>query len=87
VNAGVQDLGTLETGGRSEATAVNDLGHVAGTASVGNVTHAFVWTEATGMRDITPGLPGGVTSVTGINRSARWWAISRTIAPTGSLVA
>jgi probable HAF family extracellular repeat protein len=54
----IRDLGTL--GGPSAyAVAVNDLGQVAGVADVtpdGTVSHAFRWSVATGMVDITPAI-------------------------------
>ena len=55
----MRDLGTL--GGRdSSATAMNDLGEVAGNSSVSSgVSHAFLWDGAT-MRDL--GTLGGATS-------------------------
>ncbi|MFO0749416.1 MAG: HYR domain-containing protein [Myxococcota bacterium] len=51
----LSDLGTL--GGKSSrATAVNALGTAVGHAlTAAGETHAFVWTQADGMRDITPG--------------------------------
>jgi probable HAF family extracellular repeat protein len=86
VNGSVENLGTLAEGGRSEATAINDLGHVTGTASVGDFSggHAFVWTEATGMRDITPETT--VRTATGINGSDQvvgWLTSSRAYRVTG----
>ena len=59
----VRDLGTLG-GTRSIAIALNDLDptQVVGYASTGarrNPGRAFIWTEATGMRDL--GLPKGAT--------------------------
>jgi probable HAF family extracellular repeat protein len=52
----IRDLGTL--GGPSAYTAaVNDLGQVAGTSDVtrdGSISHAFRWSAATGMVDLTP---------------------------------
>jgi probable HAF family extracellular repeat protein len=49
-----QDLGALEAHGNSEAEGVNDAGVVVGRATVGSSNHAFVWTAAGGMTDITP---------------------------------
>ena len=49
----MRDLGTLA--GRSEqANAINRHGQIAGTflTSTGSETHAFIWDEATGMRDL-----------------------------------
>lgn len=49
-----QDLGALERNGNSEAEGVNEAGVVVGRATVGSRYHAFVWTPAGGMTDITP---------------------------------
>jgi uncharacterized membrane protein len=41
----MQDLGALPGGTFSEATAINDLGQVAGEASTATQLHAFLWTS------------------------------------------
>lgn len=53
-NGAAQNLGTLEPGGSSSATGINELSHVAGSATVGGQLHAFLFTDADGMVDITP---------------------------------
>lgn len=55
-----EDLGVLDVGPYSEANAVNDAGAVTGYSYVtidGHVTgpHAFLYTDADGMVDLTPG--------------------------------
>ena len=52
----VRNLGTLG-GPFAYTAAVNDLGQVAGTSDVtrdGSISHAFRWSAATGMVDLTP---------------------------------
>ena len=65
----VRDLGTL--GGPSAYTGtVNDLGQVAGASNVtadGSITHAFRWSAATGMVDLTPAVKQNSTAAD-INR-------------------
>lgn len=60
----IRDLGTL--GGPSAyAGAVNDLGQVAGVSELtanGAVTHAFRWSAATGMVDLTPAVKQNSTA-------------------------
>ena len=53
VDGVVQELGALEEGGQSEAYGINDSGAVVGQADAGFVTHGFIWTEETGMVDVT----------------------------------
>jgi probable HAF family extracellular repeat protein len=84
-NGAAQDLGTLEQGGSSTATGINELGHVTGSATVGGVLHAFLFTDANGLTDITPGTEvravwrinesdqiTGYRSLFGANRAFRW---------------
>ncbi len=60
----VTDLGSLNTGGTSEAFGLNENGQVTGESSTGTpgLTHAFVWLPApalgfttAGMKDLDPG--------------------------------
>ena len=54
-----------------DASAINDLGQVVGTVSIGQSEHAFVWTLADGMVDIG-GLSGAVRSyATAINNAGQ----------------
>ena len=66
----VQWLGSLG-GELSEANGIGDSGAVVGMAfTATNVQHAFLWTQAGGMQDLTPDLTsvGGATAL-GINSS------------------
>src|SRR5207302_979398 len=60
--ATIQELGSLG-GAVSQAKAVNNLGHVAGTSRDGSGrSRAFLWKEAVGITDLNP--------LTGVNASA-----------------
>ncbi len=57
---GMKDLGTLG-GSFSQATSINQLGQVTGTAETSaGAMHAFLWTLAGGMQDL--GTLGGTWS-------------------------
>lgn len=47
------DLGVLPTMRESEAHGINDAGQVVGWSTGSDGTHAFIWTEATGMRALS----------------------------------
>ena len=67
----IQDLGTLPGGTDSRARDVNNRGEVVGTSNSSRGDRAFVWTAATGMRDLNElvSVPGLVmTDALGINR-------------------
>lgn len=67
-NEGAQFVGSLG-GGLSVATGINDSGVVVGLSyNNANLQHAFLWTQADGMQDLTPSLTsvGGATA-TAIN--------------------
>lgn len=84
-NGSIQDLGTLEPGGSSSATGINELSHVTGSATAGGELHAFIFTDAEGMIDVTPTTPvravwrineadqiTGYRSLFNANRAFRW---------------
>jgi probable HAF family extracellular repeat protein len=61
-------IGTLPGGSTSEGIAINNLGHVTGTATLSTGEgHAFIWTKTDGMRDIGIVREGGTTVGFGIN--------------------
>jgi probable HAF family extracellular repeat protein len=67
---GVQWMGTLG-GGLSAANGINSAGDAVGFSyTAANMQHAFLWTKAGGMQDITPDLTSiGGAVATGINSS------------------
>lgn len=69
VNDVPKELGALEDGGQSQAWGINDAGAVVGEADFGWVTHGFIWTEETGMVDVTPN--GGFSYALDINESGQ----------------
>lgn len=80
----VRDLGTL--GGPSAyAVALDDVGQVAGVSDVtpdGAVSHAFRWSAATGMTDVTPAVKQNSIAA-GIDRDGR---VAGTVIGAGSNV-
>lgn len=51
----IHDLGTLGTGAFSEAWGINNFGQIVGTSYInGSRVHGFLYTAATGLRDLTP---------------------------------
>jgi probable HAF family extracellular repeat protein len=52
----VHDLGTLGTGAYSEGWGINNLGQIVGTSHTGSGfgAHGFLYTQAAGLRDLTP---------------------------------
>jgi probable HAF family extracellular repeat protein len=50
----VQDLGTLGPGAYSEAWGINNVGEIVGTTGGGLGGHGFLFTQAAGLRDLTP---------------------------------
>lgn len=52
----------------STAYAISPSGEIVGTATVATSTqHAFLWRSSTGLQDITPSAPSGISAATGIN--------------------
>lgn len=52
-----ENLGVLPGGTDSHAEAINEAGTIVGWSNSSSGNHAFVWTEAGGMVDITPSAP------------------------------
>lgn len=65
----IQDIGTLGTGSFSEGWGINNYGHVVGQSSTQDSSaigvHAFLYTDQTGIMDLTPDSDTGVAR--GIN--------------------
>jgi probable HAF family extracellular repeat protein len=54
----IQDLGTLSGGTYSVAFGINDSDEVVGYGDISNnAAHAFLWTQAAGMRDLNSLIP------------------------------
>jgi probable HAF family extracellular repeat protein len=62
----VQDLGALGTGAYSEAWAINNVGQIVGTSYTAGGSflgvHGFLYTPATGLRDLTPNSDAGAAT-------------------------
>ena len=55
----ITDLGTLPGGLESQATGINDRGHVVGrSGTAGGLPQAFLWTAVDGFREISSGSGG-----------------------------
>ncbi|SFH00979.1 probable extracellular repeat, HAF family [Halopelagius inordinatus] len=81
VGGGVESLGTLDgDAGYSEAHGSNVRGVVVGDSRVGDVEHAFRWTEAEGMTDMGTLLDGdeGASTASGVNARGDVVGASRT---------
>jgi probable HAF family extracellular repeat protein len=86
---GVQWLGSLG-GGISGASGVNDSGAVVGLSYNGTYTqHAFFWTQADGMQDLTPDITSlsgaAATAVNSTNQVVGYYFPNGTRAPLGFL--
>jgi len=58
-------LGSLAAPGErdhSQVLGLNDSDEAVGESAVGGLPHAFLWSEATGMVDLNPSIPGAVVS-------------------------
>jgi probable HAF family extracellular repeat protein len=67
----IQDLGTLSGGTYSVAFGINDSDEVVGYGNISNnAPHAFLWTQAAGMRDLNSLIPANSGWVL-INANAR----------------
>jgi probable HAF family extracellular repeat protein len=73
-NPQMRDLGTLG-GLESWSSALNNNGQVVGTAQLGGLYHAFVWTAQAGMKDLNTLIPAGsgweLVEARGINDSGQ----------------
>lgn len=71
-NGGAIDLGTLPGGSFSQAFGINDRGDIVGTSGSNAGNRAFVWTAATGFRDVNSLIapsPFILTAAVGINNA------------------
>jgi probable HAF family extracellular repeat protein len=83
-SGGITNLGTLPGGDFSQAFGISDAGEVVGTSTSSSGNRAFIWTAATGMRDlnalITPS-PIVLTKAVGINNVGMIVAIGHDVSP------